>query len=147
MCLCVVVRSHVIWRNILCQSTYQLAITLFLVYGGASAFNIDYGYLVANGFHSTTLDEYVGTFVFNTFVWMQVRRVIVGILVTCLPSYSAVLLPTVSSAGVLLIVGILVGILVTCLPRYSAVLLPTVSTAGVLLLRTAGARRVSPVVS
>ena len=120
MCLCVVVPSHVIWRNILCQSTYQLAITLFLVYGGASAFNIDYGYLVANGFHSTTLDEYVGTFVFNTFVWMQVRRVIVGILV---------------------------GILVTCLPRYSAVLLPTVSTAGVLLLRTAGARRVSPVVS
>ncbi len=65
------VRSNVMWRNILCQSMYQLAITLFLVYDGADAFDIDAEYLDKHDFNCL-VSEYVGTFVFNTFVLCQV---------------------------------------------------------------------------
>ncbi len=73
MCLCVWC-SRVMWRNILTQSSFQLAITLFLVYGGESAFDITRGYLDDNSFGSTSVQDYLGTFVFNTFVFMQVGR-------------------------------------------------------------------------
>jgi hypothetical protein len=67
------------WRNILCQSAFQLAITLFLVYSGEETFGIDLAYLNERGYHATFEDtdvvgDYIGTFVFNTFVCAQVRR-------------------------------------------------------------------------
>ena len=77
-CVCCVVYpvhpppSNLMWRNLLCQSAYQLAVTLFLVYAGMDSFGIDYAYLSSNGFTSITTDEYLGTFVFNAFVFMQV---------------------------------------------------------------------------
>ncbi len=65
------------WRNILCQSAYQLAITLFLVYKGKQSFGIDLGYIDRMGFSTSFVDadpveDYLGTFVFNTFVFSQV---------------------------------------------------------------------------
>jgi hypothetical protein len=67
------------WRNILCQSAFQLAITLFLVYSAEDTFGIDLAYLNERGYHATFEDtdvvgDYIGTFVFNTFVAAQVRR-------------------------------------------------------------------------
>jgi hypothetical protein len=59
-------------RNILVQSFYQLGITLFLVYDGKEVFGINAEYLVDNGWGPSRDEEYLGTFVFNTFVLCQV---------------------------------------------------------------------------
>jgi hypothetical protein len=65
-------------RNILCQSAYQLGITLWLVYGGKDVFGIDAGYLDAHGYKINPgnalaqTNDYLNTFVFNTFVLCQV---------------------------------------------------------------------------
>jgi hypothetical protein len=58
------------WRNILCESAYQLAITLFLVYKGGDAFAIDADY--TKDFRGDNPGDYIGTFTFNTFVFAQV---------------------------------------------------------------------------
>jgi hypothetical protein len=64
-------------RNIGFQSSYQLAITLFLVYKGVDAFGLDREYLIRHDKWAYGKDEdpeadYLGTFVFNTFVFCQV---------------------------------------------------------------------------
>ncbi len=58
-------------RNVLTQSLYQLAVTLFLVYDGAFEFGITDEYLVNNGY-SVSVSRYLNTFIFNTFVLCQV---------------------------------------------------------------------------
>jgi magnesium-transporting ATPase (P-type) len=79
MCHCDVgLVSRVMARNILMQAAYQLAITLWLVYGGKDAFGITPGYLADHGFnvHVGNVDvlptEYLNTFIFNSFVMCQV---------------------------------------------------------------------------
>jgi hypothetical protein len=69
-------------RNLLFQSAYQLAITLFLVYRGRDAFDIDLPFLDRNGFSTSfndanPLDDYLNTFIFNTFVFCQVSAAVV----------------------------------------------------------------------
>jgi len=72
--------NRVMIRNVACQSVYQLAITLWLVYDGARVFGINVGYLEAHGWNPTVnsagvcaeCNEYLNTFVFNTFVLCQV---------------------------------------------------------------------------
>ena len=72
-------------RNVLCQSVFQLAITLWMVYNGAEVFGIDRDYVCSNGFGCAkdnsqdelnyadkSVNEYLNTFIFNTFVIMQV---------------------------------------------------------------------------
>ena len=63
--------SRVMLRNVLVQSSYQLAITLYLVYAGERDFGINDEYLGDHGF-SCTPTKYLGTFVFNSFVLCQV---------------------------------------------------------------------------
>jgi magnesium-transporting ATPase (P-type) len=64
--------SRLMLRNVLFQSAYQLAITLWLVYSGLRTFDIDEDYLLDNGYNPKHKNEYLGTFVFNTFVLCQV---------------------------------------------------------------------------
>ena len=81
----VVCCSRVMMRNVLCQSVFQLAITLWMVYNGAEVFGIDRDYVCTNGFGCAkdnsqdelnyadkSVNEYLNTFIFNTFVIMQV---------------------------------------------------------------------------
>lgn len=55
--------SPTMWKMILGQSVYQLAITFLLYYGGPK------GILPLN---DTPSDDEIATLVFNTFVWMQI---------------------------------------------------------------------------
>lgn len=54
--------SPIMWKMILGQAVYQLAITFMLYYGGASVLPIDH----------TPDAGGINTLVFNTFVWMQI---------------------------------------------------------------------------
>ncbi len=64
--------SRPMLRNVLTQSAYQLAITLYLVYAGADDFNITDEYLAEHGY-SDSVEKYLGTFIFNIFVLCQVQ--------------------------------------------------------------------------
>ena len=50
------------WKMILGQSAYQLAITLILYFGGATIFS----------YHTAHQTAQLQTMVFNTYVWMQI---------------------------------------------------------------------------
>ncbi len=55
------------WANMLGQATYQLVIIMYLLFGGPRVFELEPGHLVEReGINS---EHY--TFIFNTFVWMQ----------------------------------------------------------------------------
>jgi len=59
------------WRNILCVSALQLAITLTYAYSGASILGVTPEYLASIGKGGAKIDVYISTFVFNAFVFMQ----------------------------------------------------------------------------
>ena len=78
--------SRVMMRNVLIQSAYQLGITLWLVYAGLDTFGITEEYLLSNGYGLDKTNEYLGTFIFNTFVLCQVRDrgcCLLSLAVTC----------------------------------------------------------------
>ena len=50
------------WKTIIGQSVYQLAVTLILYFGGAKIL----------GYHSTHQKSQLQTLVFSTYVWMQI---------------------------------------------------------------------------
>ena len=50
------------WKTIIGQSVYQLAVTLILYFGGAKIL----------GYHSAHQESQLQTVVFSTYVWMQI---------------------------------------------------------------------------
>jgi Ca2+ transporting ATPase len=63
------------WANMLGQALYQIAVVMFLLFGGAEAFGFEEGHLVESddglypGYKKENSIHY--TLIFNTFVWMQ----------------------------------------------------------------------------